>query len=69
MNKCSFHPAVGWIVYNSPRDRAFIHLSEVQLCISTSYQPGSQIYVIRAFSDVKKRVLNFRFGDFNRQIR
>ena len=61
------YPAVGWIVDTSLRSRANIiyspgsdKLTEVQLHMSTSFQPGSQI--IRAFSDVGKP---FAFSDLS----
>ena len=53
------HPAVGWIVGSSPGSHAnniylpgSDKLTEVQLYMSTSCQPGSR--VIRAFSDLNK---------------
>ena len=53
------HPAVGWIVDNSPGSRANNiyssgsgKLTEVQLYMSASCKPGSR--VIRAFSGVEK---------------
>ena len=59
---CSVHPAVRWIVGNSPGSCAnniyspgSDKLTEVQLYMSTSFQPGS--WVIRAFSDVEKPFL------------
>ena len=58
------HPAIRWIVGNSPGSSVnYIYspasdtckLTEVQLYISASCQPGS--WVIRAFSDVEKPFL------------
>ena len=60
-NSCLFtrpiHPAVGWIVGNSPGNRAnniyssgSDKLTEVQLYMSASCQAGSRIILI--FSDV-----------------
>ena len=57
--KAHVHPAVGWIVCNSPGSRAnniyspgSDKLIEVQLYMSTSSQQDSQ--VILTFSDVEK---------------
>ena len=59
MNKVLIYSAVGWIVCSSPGSRAnniyssgSDNLTEVQLYMSASCQPGSR--VIRVFSDVKK---------------
>ena len=54
----SVHPAVGWVVGNSPGSRSNNiyapsndKLTEVQLYMSTSVQQGSR--VIRTYSDVE----------------
>ena len=62
--KAPVHPAVGWIVDNSPVRRAnniyspgSDKLTEVQLYISTLCQTDSR--VTRVFSDVEKSFLYF----------
>ena len=62
--KTPVHPAVGWIMDNSAGSRAnniyspaSDKVTEVQLFMSTSCQPGS--LVIQAISDVEKLLLVF----------
>ena len=62
VNKHLFPPTVGWLVCDSPGSCAnniyspgSYKLTEVQVFMSTSCQPGSR--VIRAFSDVEKPFL------------